>query len=117
MTHFYHTQVYKMSDNKPALPDRLAANPRSPHHVAECFEHEIGIRVNGKERTNVEEYCISEGWVKIPPQGQGSLRQPHADHRQGHRRGFLRLSGPDRAPRRARRHAVQNTGLAPVFCC
>lgn len=37
-----------------------------PHHVAECFEHEIGIRVNGKERTNVEEYCISEGWVKIP---------------------------------------------------
>lgn len=63
---FYHTQVNKMSDNKPALPDRLAANPRSPHHVAECFEHEIGIRVNGKERTNVEEYCISEGWVKIP---------------------------------------------------
>ncbi len=50
-----------MSDNKPALPDRLAANPRSPHHVAECFEHEIGIRLNGKERTNVEEYCISEG--------------------------------------------------------
>ncbi len=39
-----------MSDNKPALPDRLAANPRSPHHVAECFQHEIGIRVNGKER-------------------------------------------------------------------
>lgn len=55
-----------MSDNKPALPDRLAANPRSPHHVAECFQHEIGIRVNGKERANVEEYCISEGWVKIP---------------------------------------------------
>ncbi|PSW21820.1 DUF3297 domain-containing protein [Photobacterium sanctipauli] len=57
-----------MSDNnsKPALPDHLAANPRSPHHVAECFEHEIGIRLNGKERTDVEEYCISEGWVKIP---------------------------------------------------
>ena len=48
------------------LPDHLAVDPRSPHHVAECFEHEIGIRVNGKERTNVEEYCISEGWVKIP---------------------------------------------------
>ena len=55
-----------MSDNKPALPDRLAANPRSPHHVAECFQHEIGIRVNGKERTNVEEYCISEGWARFP---------------------------------------------------
>ena len=49
-----------------ALPDRLAANPRSPHPVAECFEYEIGIGVNGKARTNVEEHCIREGWVKIP---------------------------------------------------
>lgn len=57
-----------MSDTntKPALPDHLAGNPRSPHHVAACFEHPIGIRLNGKERTDVEEYCISEGWVKIP---------------------------------------------------
>lgn len=56
-----------MSENnsKPALPDHLAGNPRSPHFVAECFEHHIGIRLNGKERTDVEEYCISEGWVKI----------------------------------------------------
>ena len=49
----------------PALPDRLSVNPRSPHHVAEIFEHNIGIRLNGKERSDVEEYCISEGWVKI----------------------------------------------------
>ncbi|MDF9390894.1 DUF3297 family protein, partial [Vibrio sp. 1151_11] len=42
---------------KPALPDHLAGNPRSPHYVAECFEHHIGIRLNGKERTDVEEYC------------------------------------------------------------
>lgn len=55
-----------MSDIKPTLPDRLAANPRSKHHVAACFEHPIGIRLNSKERTDVEEYCISEGWVKIP---------------------------------------------------
>ncbi|WP_165312957.1 DUF3297 family protein [Vibrio ziniensis] len=57
-----------MSENnsKPALPDHLSGNPRSPHFVAECFEHHIGIRLNGKERTDVEEYCISEGWVKIP---------------------------------------------------
>jgi len=57
-----------MTDSKaqPALPDRLAGDPRSPHHVAECFEHQIGIRFNGKERFDVEEYCISEGWVKIP---------------------------------------------------
>jgi hypothetical protein len=50
----------------PALPDRLSSNSRSPHYVAEYFEHNIGIMLNGKERTNVEEYCISEGWVKIP---------------------------------------------------
>ncbi len=50
----------------PALPDRLSVTPRSPHHVEEIFEHDIGIRLNGKERFDVEEYCISEGWVKIP---------------------------------------------------
>ncbi|GAB3535537.1 DUF3297 family protein [Photobacterium alginatilyticum] len=57
-----------MSDtnSKLTLPDHLSGNPRSPHFVAECFEHHIGIRLNGKERTDVEEYCISEGWVKIP---------------------------------------------------
>ncbi|MCT8987617.1 DUF3297 family protein [Shewanella phaeophyticola] len=51
---------------KPALPDRLSVNPRSKHHVAEIFEFDIGIKVNGKERFDVEEYCISEGWVKVP---------------------------------------------------
>lgn len=51
--------------SKPALPDHLSGNTRSPHHVAEIFEHEIGIRLNGKERNDVEEYCISEGWVKV----------------------------------------------------
>tara|TARA_R110001592_G_scaffold238227_2_gene497741 strand:+ start:32673 stop:32921 length:249 start_codon:yes stop_codon:yes gene_type:complete len=50
----------------PALPDRLSVNSGSPHFVAEIFEHDIGILLNGKERTNIEEYCISEGWVKIP---------------------------------------------------
>ena len=54
------------STSQPVLPDRLSGNPRSPHHVEEVFEHNVGIRLNGKERTNVEEYCISEGWVKIP---------------------------------------------------
>lgn len=50
----------------PELPDRLSGNPRSPHHVEEIFQHTIGIKLNGKERTDVEEYCISEGWVKTP---------------------------------------------------
>ena len=52
--------------DRPALPDHLSVDPRSPHHVAAVFEHPIGIRLNGKERHDVEEYCISEGWVKVP---------------------------------------------------
>lgn len=50
---------------KPALPDRLSINPRSPFYAEEVIEHDIGIRLNGKERNDVEEYCISEGWVKV----------------------------------------------------
>ena len=48
------------------LPDRLSTNPRSPHHVAAVFEQDIGIRFNGKERHDVDEYCLSEGWIKVP---------------------------------------------------
>ena len=48
------------------LPDRLSTDPRSPHHVAAVFEHEIGIRFNGRERHDVEGYCVSEGWIKVP---------------------------------------------------
>ena len=51
---------------RPTLPDHLSVDPRSPHHVAAVFEHEIGIRLNDKERFDVEEYCVSEGWVKVP---------------------------------------------------
>jgi hypothetical protein len=50
----------------PPLPDRLSIDPRSPHHVAAVFEHDVGIRLNDKERSDVTEYCISEGWVKVP---------------------------------------------------
>jgi len=50
----------------PPLPDHLSVDPRSPHHVAAVFERDVGIRFNGKERFDVEEYCISEGWVKVP---------------------------------------------------
>ena len=51
---------------RPPLPDHLSVDPRSPHHVAAVLEHDIGIRLNEKERKDVEEYCISEGWVKVP---------------------------------------------------
>ncbi|MDR3455390.1 MAG: DUF3297 family protein [Rhodoferax sp.] len=50
----------------PPLPDRLSIDPRSPHHVAAVFEHDVGIRLNDKERSDVEEYCVSEGWIKVP---------------------------------------------------
>ena len=46
-------------------PDRLAINPKSPHHNAALLERGVGIRFNGVEKTNVEEYCISEGWVRV----------------------------------------------------
>lgn len=49
----------------PPLPDHLSIDSKSPHHVAAVFEHEIGIRFNGKERSDVEEYCISDGWIKV----------------------------------------------------
>ncbi len=58
-------QGMEQAQEKPALPDRLAVDPRSPHHVAAVFEHPIGIRFNGKERADVEEYCVSEGWIKV----------------------------------------------------
>lgn len=49
----------------PPLPDRLSVDPRSPFHVAALFERGVGIRFNDKERMDVEEYCISEGWIKV----------------------------------------------------
>ncbi len=48
------------------LPDRLSTDPRSPHHIKAVFEQDVGIRFNGKERFDVEEYCISEGWIRVP---------------------------------------------------
>jgi hypothetical protein len=51
---------------RPELPDHLSIDPRSPHYAAAVFEHDIGIVFNGKEREDVAEYCISEGWVKVP---------------------------------------------------
>jgi hypothetical protein len=47
------------------LPDRLATNPDSPYYDAALLERGIGIRFAGKEKTNVEEYCVSEGWIRV----------------------------------------------------
>lgn len=47
------------------LPDRLSTDPASPHFNAELLQRGIGIRFRGQEKTNVEEYCVSEGWVRV----------------------------------------------------
>lgn len=46
------------------LPDRLSNDERSPYYNAELLERGVGIRFNGKERTDVSEYCVSEGWIR-----------------------------------------------------
>ncbi len=50
---------------RPPLPDRLAVDPRSPYFNKDVLEHDIVVRFNEHERTDVEEYCISEGWIKV----------------------------------------------------
>jgi hypothetical protein len=47
------------------LPDRLSSNPNSPFYNEELLAKDIGVRFKGVEKTNVEEYCISEGWVRL----------------------------------------------------
>jgi hypothetical protein len=46
-------------------PDRLSLNPKSPHFDADLLRRGVGIRFKGEEKTNVEEYCISEGWIRV----------------------------------------------------
>jgi hypothetical protein len=46
-------------------PDRLSVNPRSEFHAPDLLARGVGIMFNGTERTNVEEYCVSEGWIKV----------------------------------------------------
>jgi hypothetical protein len=46
-------------------PDRLATNPRSPFHDPAVLERGVGVRFKGEEKTNVDEYCVSEGWVRL----------------------------------------------------
>jgi hypothetical protein len=46
-------------------PDRLSVNPASPYHDAAALERGVGVRFKGVEKTNVDEYCVSEGWVRL----------------------------------------------------
>ena len=55
-----------MSDTRPTTPpDRLSVNPASPYPDAEALERGVGVRFKGVEKTNVDEYCVSEGWVRL----------------------------------------------------
>jgi hypothetical protein len=47
------------------LPDRLSTDPASPHYNEDILARDVGIRFNGTDKTNVEEYCVSEGWIRV----------------------------------------------------
>ena len=54
-----------MTDKTPSFPDRLSLDPRSPHFDEDLLTRGVGITFNGTERTGVEEYSISEGWIRV----------------------------------------------------
>ena len=61
-------------DAPDAPPDRLSNDPRSPYFNAEVLARDVGIRFKGIEKTNVEEYCVSEGWIRV---AAGKTRDRH----------------------------------------
>jgi hypothetical protein len=63
-----------MPDETP--PDRLCINANSPYYNAELLERGIGIRFKGVEKTNVEEYCVSEGWIRV---AAGAAKDRHGN--------------------------------------
>jgi hypothetical protein len=48
-----------------APPDRLSVHPKSPHYDAAVLQRDIGVRFNGVDRNDVDEYCVSEGWIRV----------------------------------------------------
>jgi Protein of unknown function (DUF3297) len=63
-----------MPDDTP--PDRLSVDANSPYYNAELLERGIGIRFKGVEKTNVEEYCVSEGWIRV---AAGAAKDRHGN--------------------------------------
>ena len=51
--------------SSPQLPDRLSTNPKSPYYDEALLSRGVGIKFDGQEKTNVEEYCVSEGWIRV----------------------------------------------------
>ncbi len=62
------------ADKSSTPPDRLSVNPRSTHFDADALQRGVGIRFKGRERTDVEEYSISEGWIRV---AAGKTRDRH----------------------------------------
>ena len=65
-----------MPDASDKPPDRLCNDPASPYYDADILARDVGIRFKGTERTNVEEYCVSEGWIRVPV---GRARDRHGN--------------------------------------
>ncbi|MBI3699597.1 MAG: DUF3297 family protein [Afipia sp.] len=54
-----------MTDTADVLPDRLSSDPKSPYYNDAILARDVGIRFKGVEKNNVEEYCVSEGWIRV----------------------------------------------------
>jgi hypothetical protein len=57
-------------------PDRLSTDPESPYYDAEVLQRNVGVRFRGEEKTNVDEYCVSEGWVRLALPGRDRKGKP-----------------------------------------
>ncbi len=66
-------------------PDHLSTNPKSPYYDAAVLARDVGIRFKGEEKNNVEEYCVSEGWIRV---AAGNARDRRGDPL------TIKLSGP-----------------------
>jgi hypothetical protein len=74
-----------MTDTRGTLPDRLSNDPKSPYYNETLLERDIGVRFKGVEKTNVAEYCISEGWIRVEA---GKTKDRHGNPL------TIKLSGP-----------------------
>ena len=102
-------------------PDRLCNDPRSPYFNEEALARDVGIRFKGVEKTNVEEYCVSEGWIRVAA-GNAKDRFGNPADDQAHRQGRAlfqeqeaerKLRPPKRhSPHLAHRRAAEHLGDA-----
>lgn len=79
-----------------SLPDRLSTNPDSPYYDEALLARGVGIRFNGAEKTNVDEYCVSEGWIRVAAgKAKDRAGNPITIKLKGHVEPYLRDSGSE----------------------